>query len=399
MEAGELEWVSGRVLLPSLLALVLAATPARGASQDSVPLLAPDTSSADGARIGLPVTLDLSAVGLALGSFQGSLRFDPSILTYVGVDQGDFAGAVEFNTDSVAAGLLAFAGANADSTVNRGWLPIIVLTVDVAGLGGEVSEISVALTELVTAGGFVDLTPVVTGGRGRLIVDPGPLRLGLVPDSTGARSGEITNVDLRLDLTGTVATPGAFQGTLAFDPAVARVDSVRPGDFGGTLGSNLDPQADSGFVRWAVLSTDAAIQDTVVLATFHLTAVGVGLEATDVVVSLTDAVNGSNLASLLPFVDVGDAWTFTVVFDGLWGDSSLSWQNAPDDAPVTALDALVCLAHVVGRDVSPFDPTGCDVAPDDGPLYDGTVTSLDALVILTFVVAGDTSGYRVGGAR
>jgi hypothetical protein len=113
---------------------------------------------------------------------------------------------------------------------------------------------------------------------------------------------------------------------------------------------------------------------------------------------VTEAVNAPNLRSLLPFLEGPASRTFWVS-GGLWGDASLTWRDAPAATDVTALDALICLSTVVGRDVGAFDAPRCDVAPDSGANYDGTVNSLDALVILTFIVGSDVTGYRVGQPR
>ncbi len=83
----------------------------------------------------------------------------------------------------------------------------------------------------------------------------------------------------------------------------------------------------------------------------------------------------------------------------VWGDVDFSWRDAPGAAPVSARDALICLSHVVGRDVAQFDLFGCDVAPDDGPLYTGAITAKDALVILSLAVGKSTGSSRIGLSR
>lgn len=387
------------ILFPILLATAVPrAHDDRAGGAETIPVMLPDTLAADGDTVALALTVDLTGPGISLGSFQGTLRFSTSVLGFVTIDQGDFAGDVYFNTDSAASGVIRFAGASADTTLNRGAFPIAVLTVTVSGIGGEVADVSPEVTELAAAGSLIDMVESTQQVAGHVTVDPGPLPFTLVPDSLGATNGATTDVELRLDLTSTVADPGALEGTLAFDPAVVNVSSVTPGPLLTSVTANLGAQADSGFVRWAALVGDTLPRDVVVVATFSLTSVAPGLSSTSLAATVSDAINAPNFLSLMPFVGTPAGGTWTVTFDGLWGDPSLTWQTDPSATPITAFDALVCLRHTVGLDVGAFDSSRCDVAPA-GAVYDGTITSLDALAILSYVVGGDTSGYRVGSLR
>jgi hypothetical protein len=108
-----------------------------------------------------------------------------------------------------------------------------------------------------------------------------------------------------------------------------------------------------------------------------------------VIEEITDPVQMSNL---LPFLTSITPLHVTVSI-GIWGDTN-------SDKLITALDALVCLSAVVGKDVSMFDPPGCDVAPDSGTEFNGTVSALDALAILSHVVGKSLPAhFRVGDNR
>ena len=361
-----------------------------------IPVAVADTAVPTGTTLAIPLTVDMGGVG-SLGSFQGILRFEPGVLTYVDLQVGDFSGSVELNTDSASSGVLRFAGASTDTLLHRGAFSLVVLTVDVTGFGGEVVEVAPDSVRLGLAGSFTDVTNGTTVQSGSVTVDPGPLRMWLRPDPAGAKQNVPTYLDLRVDLSSSIADPGALEGTLTLDPLVARVDSAEVGDFGGSLTLNTAPQTDSGFVRWAALGADPLPADTMLVARFFLTPLAPEGSSTVATPAVTDAVNAPNLASLLPFLDGPDPWRLDVI-GGLWGDASLSWRDEPTAAPLTAFDALICLSLVIARDVSAYDALGCDVAPDPSS-YDGTITSLDALVILTHVVGLDTSGYRVGQPR
>lgn len=371
------------------------------AADSLLPIVLPDTAVADSTRLTIPIVIDLTAHGGSLGSYQGRLDFNPPILGYVDVTAGSFTGTVELNTDSAALGVVKFAGVNPDTLLNRGEVTILSVTLDVRGRGGAKGILGLSVSEVVTAGDFRDLSSRIEVRGGTILVDPGPITLTMRPDSVDVSSGETVALDLWVDLTSTVSEPGAIAGTLTLDPAALRVDSIRPGTFGGVAEANLDIQVDSGFVRWAVASGSPPAADSLVVATYFVRAIEGQGTVVELSLAVDELVNGQNLASLLPFL--GPLPTTRIVvgqaLQGIWGDANFTWRDFPEQPPVSAFDALICLSDVVGRDVSQFDAPACDVAPDAGSEYNGTVTALDALVILTSVVGRDTSRFRVGQSR
>lgn len=195
-----------------------------------------------------------------------------------------------------------------------------------------------------------------------------------------------------MDLTTLRPDLGAVQGRVSFDPAVARVDSITAGEFGGSFESNAAMQADSGFVRFAAVATDPPSGDTFTVALLWMTAVGEGGDSTDVAPVIEEATELGRFGDLLPYLTAVESLRVGVT-TGVWGDPN-------KDKKVTALDALICLSHVVGKDVSQFDPAACDVAPDQGDVFIAKVTALDALAILSFVVGKALpASFRVGTSR
>jgi len=379
-----------------------AAVPRPAAAQVDtiIPLVAPTFHVPAASRIVIPVTVDLSSIGASLGSYQGRLRFDASVLTLVSATAGTFDGEADVNVDSAATGLVSFAGANPDALLNLGQTTILQLTMDVVnGAGGERSPLSLEIDEVATAGDLTVLTGHLDVVDGDILVDPGDVRAFVRPEDTQLDAGQVFSATVWMDLRQTTAVPEAASGTLAFDPAVLRLDSVGAGTVGGEIQAN---ETAPGSLSWAVVSTSPPAVDTLSLVVLHFTAIGGQGTFSAITLGVTDLVNGANLASLMPFLVLDPAPT-VVVGGGprLWGDANFTWRDDPTNpSPVTAMDALICLSAAVGKDVSEFDPAGCDVAPDSGATYTGRITALDALVILTYAVEMPVgTAFRVGTAR
>lgn len=211
-----------------------------------------------------------------------------------------------------------------------------------------------------------------------------------VPTDTVAR-GDTVAIPVYLDMSNTGKAIGSFQGRLAWDTAVVGFVSVSSGDFSGTFDSNPDSAA-LGLVRFAGISTSSSANtDTTKVAEVLVEVLGEGGSTTllDLEMSGVAAVDFTSLDSDLTVVDGR-----LTVSTGLWGDPN-------KDKVITALDALICLSAVVGKDVSQFDAPACDVAPDGANnTFTGAVTALDALAILSSVV-GKTlpDHFRVGDPR
>lgn len=172
-----------------------------------------------------------------------------------------------------------------------------------------------------------------------------------------------------------------------------KVDSITARDFGGTFDSNLTVQADSGFVRFAVIHTSPPDVDSTDFATVWVTVVGAGGDSTEVKWKLDELSDPVQFSDLLPFI-VSNQSLKVGVTPGIWGD-------ATKDQLITAVDALVCLSHVVGKTLpESFDPRARDVAPGAGTRFAGKGTALVALAILSWVVGQALpEHFRVGDSR
>ena len=163
------------------LALALLALPARASGGAGTPALAPDTvvpvrvarvEAAAGERVLVPVTVDLTAAGKALGSYQGKVLFDPGQLRLVSATAGGFDGPAVVNADHASKGTVIFAGASPDARRNRARTRILELTFEVTAAPGSRAAVRLELQELVAAGDFSDLTPLASVEDGEVVVRP-----------------------------------------------------------------------------------------------------------------------------------------------------------------------------------------------------------------------------------
>ena len=365
-----------------------------------IPVVAPTVQAAPAARITVPVTLDLSSLDAPLGSYQGQLLFDPAVLTLVSASAGTFQGEVDVNVGGAASGEVTFAGANPNTSLNRGLTTILQLVFDVVnGAGGERSPLDLDVAEVTLAGSLQDLTSKLQVTDGAVLVTPGAIGVSVVPSDLQVEPGSALTVAIEVSLGSSTAVPGAASGTFSWDPLVFQLDSVSAGTLGGELQANTSTP---GTVAWAVISTAAPASATFSLAVLHMTAVGASGTSSVLALVLSDLVNEANLASLLPFV--AQAAHPVVGVGGaprLWGDVDFTWRDDPaSTAPISATDALICLSAAIGLDTSAHETAACDVVPDAGATYTGEVDAVDALVILTWAVGRPVgSAYRVGEVR
>ena len=111
-----------------------------------------------GGQIVVSINIDMSGdPGAALGSFTGSLTWDPNILTYNtnGGLLGGFTGAI--NTGSVGTGTIAFNGANTTGTTGN--TVGFQITFNVVGSG--TSALDLADSAMAAATSFTNLLPML----------------------------------------------------------------------------------------------------------------------------------------------------------------------------------------------------------------------------------------------
>jgi len=114
----------------------------------------------EGSRFQVPITVDLSgspAPNDRLGSFTGSLAWDPSLLRYVSHSglQAGFTGAV--NTSNVNLGRLNFNGANPPGV--PGNVTVLTITFEVVGTDSSTGIFDLAFSAMSAALSFADLLP------------------------------------------------------------------------------------------------------------------------------------------------------------------------------------------------------------------------------------------------
>jgi hypothetical protein len=221
-----------------------------------------------------------------------------------------------------------------------------------------------------------------------------PAQAGARVDAWGpadtAAKGETVAVPVFIDVGEVGKAIGSYGATLAWDTAVAEFVSLSRGDFQGSFDSN-QPAVDS--ISFAGVNTDSGANlDTTKVAELSLEVTGEGGDQTalNLTVKGLSATDFTDLTS-----DVGVTDGSLSVATGVWGDPN-------KDKKIEALDALICLSHVVGKDLpSDFDATFCDVAPDgDDNTFTGEISALDALGILSDVVGKALpEHFRVGDPR
>ena len=119
------------------------------------------------------------------------------------------------------------------------------------------------------------------------------------------------------------------------------MDSVTTGSFGGTLGYNTTMQADSGFIRLAVVNPVPPTADSLDLAIVWMRGVGADGDSTWVYLEGDELIDADLYQDLGEYVISNDGIWLRVT-TGFWGDPSL-------DRVISALDALAILTYVVGK--------------------------------------------------
>lgn len=110
--------------------------------------------------ITVDIFMDMNGSGELLGSFTGSLKWDPVVLDYnsnSGVQAG-FTGAI--NRDSTSNGILSFNGANAQGA--EGSFQILSLALTAVGQNGSVSVLDLEFSAMAAAMNFMNLLPILT---------------------------------------------------------------------------------------------------------------------------------------------------------------------------------------------------------------------------------------------
>jgi hypothetical protein len=139
-----------------------------------------DATPSIGEQIEVTINIDMSGVAAPdnkLGSFSGSLHWNPAVLAYhsnSGLVVG-FTGLV--NTDNAATGGIIFNGAKVAGATGN----IIVLTITFDVVGAGTSALDLGYTAMAAADTFVSLLPILTVTDGQVVVGSGPRHYVYLP--------------------------------------------------------------------------------------------------------------------------------------------------------------------------------------------------------------------------
>ncbi len=143
-----------------------------------------DTTPVVNDQITVVVNIDVSDVNApndALGSYTGTLAWDPAILEYQSYSSAPptgFTGAV--NTANVGTGLIAFNGAKATGATGN----TIVISITFKVIGAGTSALDLAYSAMAAATTFTNLLPVLTINDSQVVV-PAPIVYTLTLNHTG----------------------------------------------------------------------------------------------------------------------------------------------------------------------------------------------------------------------
>lgn len=398
-----LHWLFTLLLVSSLL-LVAGQVPSQAQSRvdavQTVTLRVSPTSQT--ANVGDAVTVEVWVDGVTnLGAYQFTLNFDPAVLNATGATDGGFLGSTGRSVVPL-------------SSINNA---LGTITVGAASFGTEPGPDGTGLLATVTfsaaAEGTSTLTfsgiymldinanpiPVDTLQGGDVTVSFPPLptaTASAVPLADAACNGTTVQVDVQVS---DALNLGAFQFSLAFNPAVAQVEGVALGPFLGSTGrtvTEVPPVIDNnaGTLTYGAYTTDSDVpgpDGSGVLAsvTLRLAAAGVSsLQLSDVILTNT---TGSRTQPVTT-VDGGVSALPTVVTV----ESVQGWRDTTFDVNVQ----IECAVNLGAYEFTlTFDPAVVNVTGvDDGSFLGSTGRAVTPLTPVIDNNAGTVSfgAYTTG---
>ncbi len=151
---------ANNILIPGFMATITSFAPCTG---NAVANVTAPLSPREGTQVQALLSVDMSGVPAPdslLGSFTGSLNWNPALLNYIDHSalQSGFVGVV--NTSDVANGFLEFNGAN--PTGAGGNVPIFGVLFEVVGAAGDSGTLDLNYTDMLAAGTFQNLLACLT---------------------------------------------------------------------------------------------------------------------------------------------------------------------------------------------------------------------------------------------
>jgi hypothetical protein len=151
------------VILLVLSSVIVGCTPTLAQTSYASASATPSDSAPNiGEQIQVDINIDVSGVEApddALGSFTGTLHWDPAVLaynSYTGAPPTGFTGNI--NTEDAASGQILYNGANASGVTGK--ITILHITFEV--VGGGPGALDLGFTSMADAGTYANLLPVLT---------------------------------------------------------------------------------------------------------------------------------------------------------------------------------------------------------------------------------------------
>lgn len=317
-------------------------------------------SASSGASVDIPIMVtDMPAIG----SFDLVIAYDPSVLAITSVSDGDLITGMAVNTGVAGEIRLGYASIAGFSGTGS----IAVLTFDVTGSTGDVSDISItsasATSPSLASISFIPVDGVFT------VEDVVYTALLNISDAT-AYEGGVVNVPITITSTA-VPSIGSFDLVLTYDSTILNATSVIDGGLttGIVGGINIPGQVSINYASASGFSGDGTI------ATVRFDVIGSAGDLSSL--TFTTAIATTADAPPSP-VNLGVDSAVISVIAGVKGDLS-------GDAIITSVDALYILQMAAGN-------IGVNLAGDFN--HDGLVNSVDALMILQHVAGNiDINDY------
>ena len=265
-----------------------------------------DATPKVGDQITVAVTIDMTGVSAPdnlLGSYTGTLTWDPTVLTYVsnsGAPIG-FAGVV--NTGSAASGSLTFNGANA--TGAAGVTVVLTVTYDVVAAGTTALDLN--FSAMAAALTFVSVLPGIVVTDGQVVAAPAEgVTATATPDDAAPAVGDQIEVEVAIDMGGMEAPNnllGSYSATLTWDPDILSYVSHSGAPPTGFTGVVNDVSVGTGSLVFNGANASGAAGKTVVI-TIVFDVVDAGVSPLDL--SLSAMAAAGTYVNLLPSLTVID---------------------------------------------------------------------------------------------
>ena len=313
-----------------------------------------------GSTITVRIYMDMTGVAAPhnyLGSFTGSLDWNPAVLDYVSNSGWPSGWSGVVNELNVGTGHLAFNAANAGGATGAG--DALTITFNVVGAG--TSDLDLEFSAMAAATTFCDLLPGLTVNDAEIVATgeapecPGA-EASAIPSDAGPEVGDTITVRIRHDMTG-VAAPhnylASFTGSLTWNPAVLQYvsNSGWPSGWSGAI--NEDNVATGQLAFNAAHPSGATGAGDALTITFNV--VGAGTSALDLEYSAMTAA--STLCDLLPGLTVNDG---QVVATGqVTGCDGAESSAIPDNAaPAVGTQVVVRVQIDMTAVAAPHDYLG-----------------------------------------